>query len=488
MAYPIKSITEFITNYKSINTSIDVEDFREKIFKEYSIMTKYYEDDKLLLMYHKFELPTCNELDEDCRSLVIDTNDLNIVSYTCPNPILNKDALKFLLNNPSLELEIYKCYEGTIMSLFNHNNKWYLTTRRCLDSEMSVWNNTNYNKMFNEVLEKENITFEEFTNKLNPELGYYFILIHHMNKIIIDYSEQFGENYTKLCLVFVRNKKDQVEIYDYHFDNYQNIFKPEKMTMEEFSLLNQELKTKINIEGIIIKTVKDDKNYLLKLQTNSYQFCRSIGSNENIFKGYIYLYQNDILNDYIKNQENCLEKIVNPYDESESFKIIGVIDCVFKTFTLELFELYKLLWKMNSNEHQNTKLYNILPKEYKYVLFKLRGLYYKSKTKIDKKFGMRDIYDYLKSMNLENFCALLRQRKLMLNYVNINKNDETALIYRSISRRSDQVHIKLMSILTNKLFPNINYNDLPKIYKNVQSNEMSENLQELMLETNTEIH
>jgi hypothetical protein len=389
---------------------------------------------------------------------------ISVISYTCPNPITNRKAQQFLLNNNDLTLDMYKCYEGTVISLFCNKNKWYISTRRCLDSKESIWTDTNYHDMFIDVLNKENITFNDFVEKLNPEYGYYFILIHHKNKHVIDYSQQFGKEYTKLCLVFVRNKETQIEINDYKLDNYENIFKPEKMTMDEFANENQKLSIDVNVEGIIIKTIKDNKNYLLKLQTNSYQFCKAIGENSNIFKGYLYLYQNEKLKNYIENNKDHknLEKIVNPYNINESFDTVGVVDCVFKVLTSELFELYKLLWKITNGQHQNVDLYNIIPKEYKDILYYLRGIYFKLKAE-KKLFGIKDIYQYLKTIDVEQFCALLRQRKLMFNWVATSDNKNEQLnIFKTISNRCDKVNIKLIAIFTNKIFPEILPTDIPQ--------------------------
>ena len=475
MACPITFITDFINEYKQNNSEIIVEDFKKKLYEEYSIMTKYYEEDNLMLIYHKFDMPTNSQFEQDCRSLVIDMESLQVISYTCSNPIMNKEAQQFLLNNKDLDLNIFKCYEGTIISLYNHKNKWYVSTRRCLDSKLSIWTDTNYHDMFIDVLNNENISFDHFVERLNPNNGYYFILIHHKNKHVIDYSRQFGENYTKLCLVFVRNKADQIEINDYEFNNYKHIFKPELMTIENFSLENQKLTVNIDIEGIIIKTIKDNKSYLFKLQTNSYQFNKAIGLDSNIFKGYLYLYQIGSLKNYIENNKDHknLEKIINPYNLTEKFDTIGVVDCVFKVITSELFELYKLLWKINNGLHQNLELYKILPKEYKDILYCLRGLFFKIKSE-KKLFGIKDIYQYLKSIDVEQLSALIRQRKLMLNWVNICKNTETnysqLILFREISIYCDKVHIKLMAIFTNKLFPDIMLNDIPSIIKEKNNN------------------
>jgi hypothetical protein len=464
MTCPI--ITEYINNYKSQNSIIDINDFKKKLYDDYSIMTKYYEEDNLLLVYHKFGLSINSELEEECRSLVIDTINLKIISYTCPNPIENREAQQFLLNNSDLELEIYKCYEGTILSLFNHNNKWYLSTRRCLDSKDSNCNQTNYYDMFIEVLTKENMSFDDFTKDLNPEYGYYFVLLHHSNQNIVDYTKLFGENYSRLFLISVRLKEDQIEIFDYDFNSYTNIMKPEKMSMEDFSAHNQVLNVDVDLEGIIIKTRKDNKLYLFKLQTNSYQFSKAIGPDRNIFKGYLYLYQIGILKQYIENnkEHKNLEKIVNPYNPSEAYDTVGVVDCVYKVLTSELFELYKLLWSLSSREQYNMELYNLLPKEYKDILYGLRGVYFKVKANPEKiYFGVRNIYQYLKSVNIEQICALLRQRKLMFNWVIISKTNIMLNLFRTTSNHCDKVHLKLMAIFTNKLFPEIMSTDVPQL-------------------------
>jgi hypothetical protein len=464
MACPIILINKYINDYKENNNEIIIDDFKKKLYENYSIMTKFYEEDNLMLLYHKFDMPTNSEFEQECRSLVLDMDSISVISYTCPNPITNRKAQQFLLNNNDLTLDMYKCYEGTVISLFCNKNKWYISTRRCLDSKESIWTDTNYHDMFIDVLNKENITFNDFVEKLNPEYGYYFILIHHKNKHVIDYSQQFGKEYTKLCLVFVRNKETQIEINDYKLDNYENIFKPEKMTMDEFANENQKLSIDVNVEGIIIKTVKDNKNYLLKLQTNSYQFCKAIGENSNIFKGYLYLYQNEKLKNYIENNKDHknLEKIVNPYNINESFDTVGVVDCVFKVLTSELFELYKLLWKITNGQHQNVDLYNIIPKEYKDILYYLRGIYFKLKAE-KKLFGIKDIYQYLKTIDVEQFCALLRQRKLMFNWVATSDNKNEQLnIFKTISNRCDKVNIKLIAIFTNKIFPEILPTDIPQ--------------------------
>ena len=74
-------------------------------------------------------------------------------------------------------------------------------------------------------------------------------------------------------------------------------------------------------------------------------------------------------------------KIINPLNTSESYDTIGTVDAVFKVCTSELFEPFKIL-DIKTGKHKNTKLYDKLSKDYKDVLFGIRGIYFKKKLAI----------------------------------------------------------------------------------------------------------
>jgi len=108
----------------------------------------------LSLVYHKYDIQSSSELEKFCRSLVIETNTFKVVSYTCPNPICNKDAQRVLINNNVEHINFQRCYEGSLLSLFHHGDKWYLSTRRCLDASKSIWNGVTHQQIFMDVLNK----------------------------------------------------------------------------------------------------------------------------------------------------------------------------------------------------------------------------------------------------------------------------------------------------------------------------------------------
>jgi hypothetical protein len=470
-------INDYLKNFSNF------EDLRIELYKK-NILTKDYIDDGLMLIYHKYDQKTNTDLERECRSIVIDKKTKKVISYSCETPMINSEAFNYLLLNQSDKKVITKCYEGTLLSVF-YNDKWFVSTRRCLNSDESIWGNDNkshYN-MFNEILkESKHNNFEEFTNKLDKNYCYYFVLVHYQNKNIVDYLSEFGSGYKKLILAFVRDKESQTEINLYDNDLLQkiklseimdnNIFIAEKLeNLESFDMQNQKEQFQLppTMEGIIIKVFDEvlQKNKLFKLQTKSYQFAKSIGSDKNIYMGLIHLYQKEKLKDYLSDTSlnQNIKKILNPINTQESYDTIGAIDALFKVTTSELFELFKKLYDLKTGKSINSELYNLLPKEYKDVLFLVRGLYYKKKEegiKMNKQcfLQINDIYNLLKNSSTENFCALVRMRKLMNNWTKVNNKLED---FSKISIKCDKIHYKLAAIYSNKLFPNINIDEIPLI-------------------------
>lgn len=453
-----------ITN--SLNGSLD--DLRKRLLDK-GILTKDYIDDGLMLLYHKYDTPISSELERECRSLVIDRETLKIISYSCEEPRLNKEGLDYLLEHSDAKKLINECFEGTYLSLFYYKNIWYLSTRRCLNSKDSKITDVSHYDMFLDTIGEE---FDTFTSKLDKSKSYYFILIHHNNKHTIDYEYLFGTNYKKLCLTSVKDDNMQeLDVNNFIIDN-SNIMKAQQYdNIDNFAELNKTLNynTKPKHEGIIIRVWSNDENKyrLIKLQYNNYQFNQVLGPENNTYRGLIYLYQNDKLVEYFEQNStlDSIKKIKNPYNPLEIFDTIGMVDSVFKVCTSELFELFKILWSIQTGKQKNTILYNLLPKEFKDIFFGIRGIYYKKKSiqyDIENKnksyLRIMDIYNFLKSLPTETFLAFLRMRKLMFNWAKTNINLKE---YLTISSQCDKVHIKLCSIFTNKLYPKISATDIP---------------------------
>ena len=115
-----------------------------------------------------------------------------------------------------------------------------------------------------------------------------------------------------------------------------------------------------------------------------------------------------------------------------------------------------------------------MPKEYKTILYGIRGIYFKNKSevfsdnnnlqnKVKIFIQIKDIYQFIKSIDTDTFEQFLRVRKLMLNWIKVDQQNENLKKFSKISEKCDKVHFKLTAIFTNKLFPNIMPDDIPDI-------------------------
>jgi hypothetical protein len=480
-------ITQYLEEAKDTGFT---EEFRKTLY-DLGVLTKDYIDEGLVLLYHKFDAPVTTELQRECRSLVIDRKTMKIVSYSCETPRQNKEGMEYLLVNPTFPQFATECFEGTLLSVFHHNDKWYVSTRRCLDSNESLFNNEHSHfKMFEEVIRAAGFdTFQQYSENLDKSNSYYFILIHHLNKHLIDYTDRFGPEYKKLCLTSIRDS-NMISATDsvLSTDTSNPIFSSKTLDATEVAqIMKSGYNDKVASEGIVYH-LYDETNklvHLVKLQSNAFQFGLVVGTDRNLFKGLVHLYQNDRLVEYFSENQNIqnIKKITNPLNTSESYDTVGMIDAVFKVCTSETFELFKNLWSIVTGKHQNKDLYDLLPKEYKDLMFAIRGLYFKKKAlrfSGDKNVDLNtthlkisDVYRFLKSIPTDHFIALLRMRRLMFNWVKMEPTNTHLQSFSTVSKFCDKVHVKLTAIFTNKLFPNIMPNDVPPKQTDVVDDEKS---------------
>jgi len=404
MNKPYLLIESIIDYYKN-----NIDNFKLFLYKN-NIYCK--EEDDLLLIYNNFDTNIKNNLCKECRSIIINKNNMKIIAYTNDISIINSSNDIFIHNNSIIS----ECYEGTLLSVYYHNNKWYISSRKCIDSKKSLYNNKSYYDLFEDVIINSGYSnIKSFTDNLDINKTYYFILIHYLNKNIIDYKYRFGENYKYLCLSSIKdsllNELDLTNI-NLNFIN-KNIFINTFYNYDFFEkMINDNYKSNYNLktnkEGIIIKSWNYNYNKfnIYKLQYKNYQYHNAIEYNNNLYNGLLYLYQNDELSKYIK--YNPIFSLIN------SFNILEVINSLFKVLTSELL----VIFKKNNNDKNIIKL---LPYEYKNILYDLKNIYYygfsinkNSKTYINN-LTLNNIYNYLKGITTINLINLLKKRNEVLN-------------------------------------------------------------------------
>lgn len=418
---------------------MDIENIRNQYYQN-GILSKYYESDNLLLLYTNYSYDH-----KKLRSKVLDMNDQKVISYSFNSPMYNYLGYNYLINNQDCEKKISKCYEGTIISVFWHN-KWFISTRKCLNAQDSVWLNKSFYQMFEETILQDFNTVDEFFNLLNKDYNYHFVLVHWENKNIVDYTEELGEKYKKLAVALIRDKEMKVVESDIpNLDNLKSVFLPKEY--DNLEMLDEQIDymSKPKTEGVIVKVKNNDDVLIIKLQTNHYQFYRSMGLEQHLYKGFLNLYQKDKLLSFFENNEYNFKysKLINPNNNSQTYDLVGVIDGVFRVLTQELLVLYNNLYENNNKKPNN--FYNKLPAVYKNMIYKLRGIYIKKKE-----LNVKNVYNLLKSVETDIIYSLLRNRKMMINYNKIKEQ-----LFPDLSKDVQKIHLKLCAIYTAKLFPDL---------------------------------
>ena len=493
--------------------------FKETLLnKTKNIYIKEWKDSNLFMITNNFTKKIVNftNLEQECRSVILEKDTLNIICYSYDDIYYNQDAKDFLIKNNSFEKTIQECFEGTLLSVFYYNNKWNVATRRCIDSSKSNWNSNKSH--FDMFLECINIDFNEFTSYLNKENNYFFVIVHHENKHIVDYTDYFNDKeYKKIIHVMSRRQSDHCDIdlddnrqwlklptfikpknldtdneyfmegnnkkmIDFINDegemtNDENLKINKVMDMKDFSKLDvmnkqDKLNLPVKSEGLIVKLLdpNTNKSILLKFQTNSYQFMAMLKPNtNNIYMSFVELYQNDMLKKHLEYFPGNAK--FDNINNNEIYDTVGIIDAAFKVQTSEMFELFRKLYNLKDCSHKNENLYNILPTEYTVALYRIRGIYYKKKEKYIKSkqletegsnnpiinTGLRifDIYNMLKyTYDTKDLLKLLRARKVLLHKCHTDtSNDTNYSKILDLSNRCDKVSIKMMAILLNNMFP-----------------------------------
>ena len=127
--------------------------FESNSLKLKKLKTKINTENKLTLVYTDFNSSkTGTPLQNECRSLVLNENK-KIIAYSGETPLMNKEGMNYLLQHTTDKQLITESYEGTILSMFYHNDKWFVSTRRCLDCHDSKINGQSHYDMLVETLE-----------------------------------------------------------------------------------------------------------------------------------------------------------------------------------------------------------------------------------------------------------------------------------------------------------------------------------------------
>jgi len=399
---------------------------------KYNLYVKKYDDNEQLLMIHNNQHNfNSNEIYKECRSIIIDTSDnkTKIVSYSHDNVLYSIIEEIKIEDNDIIE----ESFEGTMVNVFNYNDNWYFSSTKCpsIDKSYFFSDNKSHGEMLDEILKQyypnsDNVR-EEFVKNLNKDKCYYFIILHHENKYIVDYSSIYGNDYKKLVHIITRDKNTQIEEYeDLHLDY---LIKPKKFI--NLSEAKEWINNNNDKEGLIIKRInkENNKNILIKIPSEQYTLIRIEKPNfANIWVGCIEIFQR---NNVLYNPDNYLQKYY-PEKIKSNIDITGVLHFIFKNLSYELYNIYIFFTDYNKEngtyEKQNKEIYNKLFDDHKLNTLnkQIQKLQYYQYKYLKKSYRMNDILNHLRNHTCpQDIYNMIKEHKVLANseyFSNIFKN------------------------------------------------------------------
>ncbi len=160
---------------KNSNSALSV--FRDKLYKS-QIITSYDEGRMLFRSESKYSNKTLTALKQECNGVILERGTwkpLVVPPRTLRNNIDTKASNKFLYRGL---YKIYKAEDGTCVNLYQYNGRWCISTARGYEMNEVKWENMTYRELLSDCLQSYGLTWETFTEQLNPKFCYSFGFRH----------------------------------------------------------------------------------------------------------------------------------------------------------------------------------------------------------------------------------------------------------------------------------------------------------------------
>ena len=388
--------------------------------------------------YLKKNVDNFKELYEQCRSVVLDfslENNNIVVTYANSTPE-RIDCNNYINSIYSPEDKVYEAYDGTIITVYNYKDEWFFGTSSCPDANSSKFSHPTkrHGNMFDEILFKifkEHISAEEvsaltsdeislklrnlFVQHLDPNMAYEFIIVHHENKHIVDYSGLLGNDYMELFHINTKHRNLLIEN-DIIASIIPSLFERGVKYPLQFNNI-QEAYAHINSSqhsyGLIVKKMVEGKVKLYKISTDAINYREETDPcHPNIWMNILSVYMKNkteyTIKDYIANYN---PNINLPLDNNnQKIDPTYLIHTIISTIKDSLYSYYKAttIYYPNYNRFKmNKDMDKQFPPIIQYHLAQLRNLQVNTyKTKM---INMGNVYHYLCQCNDVNNIKTLIQ-------------------------------------------------------------------------------
>jgi len=397
---------------------------------------KLIEENNIVLVKFLFNYNSEN-VDDIYRSsylFIFDKYEYKLLYSYYDKVFVNNDSLNdiYFHKMKNTKMNIYELLDGINIFIF-YTDRWIVINDKNKNSKMLIEDN---------ILNNISIL-------LNKSFQYNFLLLDSKHKNIIDYSYKFGNNYKYFYHISTKygNKYLKLDKQPFKSIGIKYLKKLDNFDLLNNNSINYITKTRgLNIQ---INENNQDKNYII--ENEAFKFFSLLKPNNNKYESFLRLYNINLLENHLFfYKEN--KYIINKKNTNEKYKTIEVLKNSYELIGKELFELFTKVWDLKDCSHKDKKLYNFLPTEYKVILYRIKGVYFKNKqTNKIPYLTYEDIVLNLKKIEYKLIIKFLVARKKVKQNMENNITDSITISFQQIYSKLDRDKLKMLAILTNYL-------------------------------------
>lgn len=369
-----------ISNFQTLKTILEATPYNLKIKEDESYPN-------LFLIHSKEDSDFSIKIVNECNGIILDKNTFKILCYTF-------DKCKDGDMPPNMNVnDIYFEYalESTLIRAFYYENKWVLSTKKCIDGNKARWlSSKSFVELFFDYIQNN-----DFFQNLNTSYCYSFLLTHPENNIVVQYNNPS---------VYHLSTRDMDTLQEIDTNIGFNIFiklmrikvNPDNLNYMLSQISND---NNLNYEGIMFV----DSNYnRWKIRTPMFSYVRSLwGNSNNRFFRYLELRKDsELLKEYLKYFHQDKDKFVN-YENRISVFAKSLLD----------FYIDKHIKKTN----------NKLPYYFVKIIYELHGEYLKDRIVTN----YNKVMLKLLSLDAKKLCYMFNQEEKYNSQINNNMMDDS---------------------------------------------------------------
>lgn len=386
-------------NFLKDNNIDNIDKLKEYLSTD-NFKLKFKEGSDIVLIYNNNDSNINDNLVKFFNGVIIKKDTLKVLCYTfdkCPEETTIDN--NFTNNN----CKIQPVYEGTLIRLFYHDNKWNISTKKMINAFNAKWTSKKtFGEMFLDIFGHDNFNTKINSILQNTNYCYSFLMGHTENNII----QNQGNYIIHLNTIdLINNCEVQEKLPDLsnnkikHIDDYGII---------EFNMNYDQL-----VEHI--KNIKNDNGlneigYMLinqngnrqKFMKNIYSEIRELWGNTNnrLFR-YLHLRKNpDKLKKYLDIFKN---------DKTE-----------FLNYENYLMNVATLILNIYRNRHISKQITKV-PFYIRDIIYKVHGMYLQTKNKV----SFQDINVVLHDLDEKKFCYIINNIEKDKKKLEQQKAEET---------------------------------------------------------------